>query len=92
MSDYRCKARAANRDFNLTIDQFHSITSKPCHYCGVSSKKMGIDRKDSGQGYVLDNCVPCCKKCNQAKMNIPYEEFIGDIKRRYEYLRDKRLI
>lgn len=37
----------------------------------------GIDRKDSNQGYLLDNCVSCCKECNELKSNrFTYEEFM----------------
>lgn len=36
----------------------------------------GIDRKDNDIGYVVGNCVPCCIKCNRAKREIGYDEFI----------------
>lgn len=36
----------------------------------------GIDRKDSTVGYHIDNCVTCCKVCNFAKNDMPYEAFI----------------
>jgi hypothetical protein len=36
----------------------------------------GIDRKDNTKGYVLENCLPCCKVCNRAKNNSSYEEFM----------------
>ena len=39
----------------------------------------GIDRIDSSKGYVSDNCVSCCKICNQAKMDmilVKFEEWI----------------
>lgn len=36
----------------------------------------GIDRKDSSEGYHIENCVTCCKTCNFAKNNTPYDEFI----------------
>lgn len=37
----------------------------------------GIDRKDNGAGYILDNCLPCCKTCNFAKNTLSYDEFIS---------------
>lgn len=40
----------------------------------------GIDRKDNNQGYLVDNCVPCCKTCNFAKNDMPYDEFIAYLK------------
>ncbi len=36
----------------------------------------GIDRKDSKQGYLLTNCLPCCRICNRAKSDMTYDEFI----------------
>lgn len=41
----------------------------------------GIDRVDNGLGYTKDNCVPCCKPCNYAKSNWPYDEFLAWIER-----------
>lgn len=36
----------------------------------------GIDRMDSGRGYIADNCVPCCYTCNYAKRDSHYLEFV----------------
>lgn len=41
----------------------------------------GIDRKNSTLGYSLENSVPCCKQCNAAKTDMPYEEFMNFISR-----------
>lgn len=41
----------------------------------------GIDRVDSSLGYSSDNCVPCCKTCNVAKMNMPKEEWDNYLQR-----------
>ena len=46
----------------------------------------GIDRIDSGVGYVLNNVVPCCKQCNRAKSDLSYEEFAYWIARAYQHL------
>lgn len=35
----------------------------------------GIDRVDNLKGYSLDNCVPCCLICNQAKSDLEIEDF-----------------
>jgi hypothetical protein len=85
---YRASARARGLPFLLTKDQFYSITSKPCHYCGAPpSNKIvrprsngaftysGIDRQDNTQGYVFTNCVPCCRQCNVAKSDMTIMEF-----------------
>ena len=84
---YNTKTRGISVD--LTIDQFVQLCRIPnCHYCdspinrGLKSGEKGyrgyfIDRKDNKIGYILDNCVPCCWNCNQAKGDrYSYEEFL----------------
>ncbi|MCK9370790.1 hypothetical protein M0R04_12845 [Candidatus Dojkabacteria bacterium] len=39
----------------------------------------GIDRKDESIGYEIDNCVPCCKKCNYAKQGMTDIEFLEHV-------------
>lgn len=46
----------------------------------------GIDRLDSSKGYLKENCVPCCKTCNQAKSNYTMEYFLNWINRIYKNL------
>jgi hypothetical protein len=46
----------------------------------------GIDRWDNTKGYTFDNCVPCCGRCNSAKMDLPGEEFIAHIEKQYKHL------
>jgi hypothetical protein len=41
----------------------------------------GIDRKDNSLGYTIANSVSCCKICNLAKRNLPYEEFCAYLDR-----------
>jgi hypothetical protein len=41
----------------------------------------GIDRKDNNKGYSLENCVPCCGRCNRAKDTTSYDEFLQYIDR-----------
>jgi len=86
--EYTYNAKRRGFDFNLSIDEFESLTSRACHYCGGFSSEWdersrgnGIDRKDSGIGYEADNCVPCCSKCNFVKNSMPYGGFIKYIKR-----------
>ena len=43
----------------------------------------GIDRKDNDKGYIIENCVPCCKICNRAKSVMFIEEFKNWIKKIY---------
>lgn len=46
----------------------------------------GIDRLDNTRGYVLDNCVPACDICNNAKSTLSYETFVDWVRRVYEHL------
>lgn len=89
--EYKNNAKRRGINFDLTADQFKEIIAQPCHYCGgfssdydENSRGNGIDRKDSTKGYVIENCVPCCSKCNFVKNTMPYADFIDYIKRIYE--------
>jgi hypothetical protein len=85
-------------EFTLTKQDFLDITSKPCFYCGklpsmsASWQKSngvyiynGIDRVDNSKGYILENCVPCCKDCNYSKGTKTVNEFYEHIRRVYSY-------
>lgn len=37
----------------------------------------GIDRVDNNKCYTIDNCVPCCGKCNMMKRSLSKKEFIN---------------
>ena len=45
----------------------------------------GVDRIDSNKGYTKDNCVPCCKICNQMKSNIDIGTFLTQISKIYNF-------
>lgn len=50
----------------------------------------GIDRKDSKLGYVLDNCVTCCRDCNTIKHDIlSYDEMLVVMKTLIDYRKTK---
>lgn len=48
-------------------------------------KVNGVDRINSEKGYVLDNCVTCCKHCNTAKNTMSEDDFYKWVKRVYEH-------
>lgn len=94
-SEYRHNSKRRGIEFNLTSDEFKKIISQECHYCGgfsidynPQSRGNGIDRKDNNIGYVIDNCLPCCSKCNFIKNSMPYSEFIKYIKRIYNKIQN----
>ncbi len=86
LARYKLNATTFNRTFTLSDDEFFSIATKACVYCGQvasSCKKSahetffynGIDRVDSSVGYEPGNVVSCCIMCNRAKRDYSYEDF-----------------
>ena len=82
-SRYVRRAKNANMEFNLSMQEFDMITSQPCTYCGRYSVIYqgiginGIDRVDSSLGYVTENIVSCCAMCNKMKLNYKKEDWIN---------------
>jgi hypothetical protein len=86
---YRFHANERNLPFELTKEEFKTITKKNCHYCGVEPLQEycprmksgayiynGIDRLENKLGYTKDNSVPCCGICNDMKRTRSVTEFI----------------
>lgn len=83
----------------ISFDTYCNLTHSKCKYCGeehsncVKDKKHndiyyaynGIDRVDSSVGYTLENCVPCCKTCNCAKLCMSEQDFYSWVKRVYHF-------
>lgn len=76
-------------DVELTYEEFFRLCEiETCHYCyepinrTVKRGEKGyrgycLDRKDNDLSYTMDNCVPCCWRCNQTKGNrFTYEQFM----------------
>jgi hypothetical protein len=66
---YKYDSTVQRREFDLSFEQFETIVKSPCFYCGIIQDKgfNGIDKTDQTQGYVIKNCVSCCKLCNFLK-------------------------
>lgn len=45
----------------------------------------GIDRVDSSKGYILSNCVTCCKTCNLMKLTATSDEFLAKIEKIHQH-------
>ena len=90
-SSYKSNAKQRGYPFELSLEQFDNIIKQPCHYCGKEGLN-GIDRKDNTQGYILDNCLPCCSRCNKVKSNYPYDDFINWIKKTYKHLKENQYV
>lgn len=89
---YRYLKGAASREleFALSLSDFQGLVQRDCYYCGCEPSNVtkspnnngdfiynGIDRVDNTKGYLIDNCVPCCKFCNTAKSTLTIDEFVG---------------
>jgi len=65
-------------EFTISYDDYVSVVGKVCYYCGTLQERgfNGIDRKDQTKGYIVENCVSCCKLCNYMKGSTSDEVFI----------------
>lgn len=102
-SHYKSAAKKRNIIFELDKEFFSLIVFKNCSYCGEDPKKRtngrksingiiplnGIDRKDNNIGYTVENCVPCCPKCNFMKMKLNDGEFLSQIEKIHHFQKHK---
>ena len=97
---YKKSAERRSFEFNLTKEEFKSLVLQNCSYCGSAPSNVhqathcngsfvgnGVDRVNSLKGYTVENCVPCCKKCNHMKLNYSVDEFIGHMQKILQHLR-----
>lgn len=70
----------------LTYEQYAPMASARCTYCKSPPNNsfkgtpyQGIDRVDNDRGYTVDNCVPCCDKCNSFKSAYHIDEFFEHV-------------
>ena len=105
---YRKNAEKRNLEFGLSKEEFKELTSSLCFYCAAAPYRShsssgngrnygnyiynGVDRVDNDSGYILENCVPCCYRCNSAKGKMSQEEFYNWINEVYENLKCESLL
>lgn len=99
---YQGNAKTRNLPFQLTRDQFVGLCIQDCFYCGEAPPDRqvspthdivahGIDRINPDYGYNLDNCVPCCTRCNLMKRDIMEKTFMMHVEKIYKHgLKKKR--
>jgi len=93
---FKVQAKKRKHKFNISFKDFVYLIQQDCFYCGDAPSNVftyewtgekylynGLDRIDSSIGYHTENVVPCCKRCNAAKNDMPTDEFISWIKRIY---------
>lgn len=95
---YKIHAKERNLIFELSYEDFKELTKQNCYYCGIIPKQRykmkgnsygeyiynGIDRIDNTVGYIKENCVPCCGRCNRAKDIWHQTNFLRWVKSIYE--------
>ena len=93
--------KQTDKEFNLSFEEFNVLTKQNCKYCGevpvfperfkdeFKNRELvffnGIDRIDSSIGYNINNCVPCCAKCNRMKSDLEINVFLDHIKKIFEF-------
>jgi hypothetical protein len=102
--NYQFQAKRRGYDFELSVEQFHLLTSEQCFYCGEpplqeyrttgnpkpeSYRYNGLDRKDNNEGYSLRNTVACCMTCNYMKRAMSVDRFIQHIRSIYAHQHGK---
>lgn len=68
--------RTNNVAVKMTEAKIIEVTKQPCYYCGTTTERIGLDRKDSNGVYELSNVLPCCATCNMMKGGHLPEVFI----------------
>lgn len=89
--EYQNGAKSKNRKFKLTFEEFEKLITNKCYYCGQDGDSKshsddpygycGIDRTNNNIGYIKNNCVSCCKKCNFMKKSLNIDKFLNQIKK-----------
>lgn len=67
------------------ISKIEISKNKPPKGKGLPYIYNGIDRLDSSKGYTNNNVVPCCGKCNKAKLDMSVKEFKEHIIKIYKH-------
>lgn len=82
VSEMRKDARERGLEWSLPSALAEDLVTDNCFYCGAEpGPTNGIDRVDNVRGYVEDNVVSCCARCNTAKLNQPLGEFTAWLRR-----------
>lgn len=82
---YKSRAKKTEKCFELTPQEFSTIVSSPCVYCGETEKRIGVDRIKNEIGYTKENSTPCCKMCNYMKNKHSVTDFLSHITKIYEH-------
>jgi len=94
---YKYSAEVRAFIFALGKEQFREIISQSCFYCGQKPLSRrgakydnsfhcnGIDRIENTKGYIFENVVPCCEKCNRMKLAHTQKDFLTHVERIHKH-------
>lgn len=75
LTNYKFRDLKRGQSFEIDMEFLKELLTQPCTYCSFPS--TGLDRLDNKIGHTKENCVPCCKECNVARMNhFTHEEML----------------
>lgn len=94
---YKRHAKNRKLTFELSKEQFLILTSDNCYYCNCPPNQKaikkrynngvyiynGIDRIDNEVGYIIENCVSACGRCNFGKQTLSLEKFLEHVEKIY---------
>ena len=65
-------AKLREKRFDITKDQYIQLYKEndKCFFCEEVEIKKTIGRVNNSKGYIINNIVICCMKCNVLKRNI----------------------
>lgn len=93
--NYKISAAKRNYDWQLNREEFESIVTKNCYWCGDQPEYKeyrngkgkwgaymnGIDRLDNSKGYTIENSKPCCSTCNRIKGDLDRKTLLDKMKK-----------
>ncbi len=79
------QAKSREKDFALDFATFNSLLFSKCYYCG-NEQSGTIDRIDNKLGYLKDNVVAACLRCNLMKNTMSVGDFIAHIDSIHKHL------
>ena len=95
---YKSDTKRNNRKFNISFKKFMEMIQLKCHYCGSKPNLKifnkgksrfkivnGIDRINSNKGYLINNIITCCSKCNLMKNVFSVNDFLSHVDKIYKY-------
>lgn len=85
ITQQNCQYCGCEPSFRKDRNGKHKYLGKPYIY-------NGIDRINNQQGYVLENCAPCCRICNIAKACMTVQEFLDLCRKVVDHAARKRIV